>query len=156
MSLLFDYVERLRKSTDTALAEVQKLTVPRFIDMGFKEVLEYDYNGNEYTIENGKKIAKYPISRLFVDTKNELVLSTTKLIIHIGEKSKKNLIFQRSAKTMVNKKEIKPFCLFINGRFIKWSDITIVSNYNKVYFKIKKNENIEYDTSNIKYLEIPY
>lgn len=51
-------------------------------------------------------------------------------------------VFADKLENMVNNDEIKPFLLFIDNKFVKWSDIEIISDCKFSYILIKNNINL--------------
>lgn len=120
-----NYIEKLKHHTFTALSDVQKASCPSYYDLKTIKVDKYTYDANTFYI-----------------TENYVSVFLSKNLPFIKKKEYEPLDI-RSMADMVVDETITPFIMFINGRVIKWSNITIVRDWHESYIII---ENMNDDT----------
>ena len=120
-----EYVEKLKHHTFRALEDVQKSKCPCYYDIIAYRVYEYSYDANTYDIDE-KGVQIYLCKNLpFIKKKEYKPLDI------------------RSMAEMVEDDTITPFILFIGGKAIKWSNITIVRDWHESFIIISDLENTE-------------
>lgn len=123
------YVERLRHHTTHMIEDMQKALKPQYFNIEPCKRYGYQYDGYDYPL-------RMPKTQMFM----------CKNIPFIG-KRKDNSIFIESMSTLVENEEITPFLLFLNGKAIKWSDMTIIRDWYFSFIIISNNsdesENLE-------------
>lgn len=128
--LVQDKVEELRYHTNSRVRTLQKSKIPTFGDIKLYGRKYYIFDGNKYPTRN-----IYTQSYLAVNLPYSVTLS-------------KNDNYIDSMINMIIHNKIQPFMLFIQGRFIKWSDITIVKDYSYSYIIIHNMINYkDYDNT---------
>lgn len=120
-----NYVEKLKHHTFTALNDIQNVSCPSYYDLKAMKVDKYTYDANTFCI-----------------TENYMSVFLSKNLPFIKKKEYEPLDI-RSMADMVVSETITPFIMFINGRAIKWSDMTIVRDWHESYIII---ENMNNDT----------
>ena len=124
---IINRVEELKRHTKTNVDEVEKSKIPIIYDLKLEERFEYNLHGSE-----------------FMQWRDDTLLFLAHNIpFRTGWMNIKNHSFNKSFKQMVDNNEIIPFMMFINGKFIKWSDIEIISDCKYSYIKISNVQ--EYD-----------
>lgn len=129
-------IEDLKHNTVEAIENIQLASTPHFVDLKPKRVFTYVYNG-----------AESPVSH------KQILISADSLPYKSLYKRRNKLVFKDKFIDMINKNEIHPFLVFINGKFIKWSKIEIWSDYRKDYISI--NESFK-TVNSISILYIPF
>lgn len=124
-SMYPNYVELLKHHTYSVLNDIQKSKCPCYYDLRAIKTNKYTYDGFELEI-----------------TENYVSIFSSKNLPFIKKKEYQPLDI-RSLASMVADETIYPFLLFINGRCIKWSDITIIRDWHESYIMI---ENMNDDT----------
>lgn len=133
-----DVMEHYRNYTADNINKLQAGFIPAFLDISWCKSESYYHDTKEY------------ISRL----PNRVVLKV--------EGVRNNLFNQYTdyvyLDNMINAhktQKVQPFMLFINGRFIKWSNITVVRDYDDVWLVVN---NIDSDTvlSTVDIIYIPF
>lgn len=117
---IINEIEKLRHYTDTRLKDVQSTKIPCLYTLDYQIEKKYIYNNevNNFNL----------IKRLIIKIKN-LPLSNT---------AKDKNRFIDNMETIVKLGLIQPFILFLDGEFVKWSDMTIV--YDKYTYIIVNTE----------------
>lgn len=123
------YVDRLRHHTTHMIEDMQKALKPQYFNIEPVKRYGYQYDGYDYPLRVSK-------TQMFM----------CKNIPYIG-KRKDHSIYIESMTALVENEEITPFLLFLNGKAVKWSDITIVRDWYFSYIIISNNadesENLE-------------
>ena len=123
-TMIPEYVEKLRHHTVNMIRDMQVSHIPVLYDLKAVKKFEYMYDG--YT---------FPIRTL-----NTQIYQTSNLP-YIKKKDFKSIHID-SMVNMVKNEEVVPFILFIDGKAIKWSNITIVQDWYYSYLIIS---NIDHD-----------
>lgn len=118
-----EYVDRLRNYTTTNISSIQAGMIP--------EVLDIHWKTSPYYLVDGVK--KY------VFGKKEYVIQINGLRFKNNLPKRKNMVWHMPFKDAVDKQLINPCIFFVNGLFIKWSDITLVRDLKYTYLDIKNN-----------------
>jgi len=113
---IIEKIEELRHNTTTAIQQVQESKVPAIYKMKAEIQQTYFMDGMEYVYNGGK-----------------LIILIKNLPIYYNLQRN---VFEDSMINMVNNKEIKPFLIFVNGKFVKWSDIKLVHDFKERYIII--------------------
>ena len=122
-----NYIEKLKHHTFTALSDVQKASCPSYYDLKTIKVDKYTYDANTFSINE-----------------NYVSVFLSKNLPFIKKKEYQPLDI-RSMADMVVDETITPFVMFVNGRAIKWSDMTIVRDWHESYIIIENmNDNTVY------------
>ena len=131
MSIITDRVDRLRSESAKSMLGQQLYTIPHFLDDIF-----YKFSG-EYLLDGTRTLVG----------DNQFCIQLHYLPTRIV-KEEYLLEFNKSVEPMMKQIDnyvINPFLLFINGRFIRWSDITIVSQQLHYYLLITGANDRYYD-----------
>lgn len=112
--------EDMQIHSSDRLENMQKAKTPQYFDIKAERVYTYLY-GNSITM---------------INTNSETLLYIKELKIKNLNKRRNKLQFKDTMLNMIKNNEIHPFLLFINGKFIKWSKISIIFNYSKQYILI--------------------
>jgi len=136
-------IESLRPFTSLSLYDEQSSKSPRLVNLGLVYQKSYYLDGKEYvTYENNSIV--FMVKELPLDYKL------------------KDIMFKENMINAVLNKKCLPFLLFIDGKFIKWSNIEIIHdtyyNYIKIYNIKNSNKYCERETiiipnNNIQYIE---
>lgn len=122
MSVITDRIDQLRSESSASMLQQQLCGIPHFInDIFFKFSTEYLVDGTRTLVGDNQFCI-------------QLHYLPTRII-----KEEYLLEFNNSIEPMMKQIDdyiINPFLLFINGRFIKWSNITIVSQQLHYYLLI--------------------
>jgi hypothetical protein len=115
-----DRVEELLHNTSTRISEMQHNTCPMINKrVYFNYQFEYWYDGYKYNIWEDN-VHLYAVNEIPYCYDNET----------------HNTVFQGKLNDLVDQDKVWPFLLFINGTVIKWSDITIIHDYDYSYIRI--------------------
>lgn len=133
---MIDQINQLQFSTASSLKIVQEARVPKLFDLGAERRMMYSYNG--YT---------YPIR-----TANRLVFYCRNIPYRNLNKRKNNLVFIDTMINLVKRNEIEPFLVFINGAFVKWSNISIIHDFKYSYLVIDNINTTTYKSIHAIYL----
>lgn len=128
MSEVFDYMESIvdeaRQHTDTTIANVSASLLPYFVDLRYNIVRTNRYRyDNETVIDDSHMIIKVEGIRTKSTPGN----------------FKREAIFRMNVWEAVIQDKIFPFVMFLDGKHVKWSDITIVKDTRYTYLLIPKN-----------------
>lgn len=123
------YVDEIRHHTVSAIQDIQIAGTPNVYDVGAYKQHEYTFDGTEY-INN---------------TWGTQIFSCTNLPFDKRRCFKKAYI--DSIANLVERQEMRPIMLFLNGKAIKWSDCTIVRDWSYTYVVIKNTNPRETDLS---------
>ena len=104
-------VEDLRHNTVSMIKDVQSNLIPYFLDGTIKVVQYYRMNGVPYAL-----------------TPEQTIIHVEKLRYKDLVKPTNDPVYMKPMMDLINENKIYPFLLFINNKFIKWSDITIVKD----------------------------
>lgn len=116
------YVDRLRHHTTHMIKDMQKALSPvQFNIQGVKRY-GYKYDGYDYPLRISN-------TQIFM----------CKNIPYIKKRYSES-IFIESMATLIENEELTPFLLFLNGKAIKWSDVTIVKDWHFSYIIISNNK----------------
>ena len=137
---ILNCVEDLRIKTTDSISSIQAGLIPEFVDTNWAVT--------EYYISYDDRIDDISREKTF------LKLNNVKFKVDHGEKD--YLVFKENAIDAVRNDRIHPFMLFINGYFIKWSDIEIVRELNYTYFIISNAERFEDNVQDVQYIHIPF
>ena len=121
------YVEKLKHHTYRALEDVQESKCPCYYDLMASRVYQYSYDANYYDIDD-----------------NGVQIYLCKNLPFVKKKEYKPLDIRCMA-DMVRDDTIKPFMLFINGKAIKWSNITIIRDWHESFLIISNMDETEYE-----------
>ena len=123
------YVDRLRHHTTHMIEDMQRALKPTLYNIEPTKRYGFQYDGSDYPLRISR-------TQMFL----------CKNIPYIG-KRKDHSIFIESMATLVENEEVTPFILFLNGKAVKWSDMTIVRDWYFSYIIISNNadesENLE-------------
>lgn len=120
---IVDRVEELKYNTLTNIENIQKAKIPIIYELK----LERRYSFNTH----GFYHSAYDESWLLYVCRN--LPFTPNQTRHV---------YADSLINMVNNKEMRPFLLFVDNKFVKWSDIEIINDCKFSYILIKKNMNL--------------
>lgn len=136
MNNMIKQINQLQFSTDSSLRAVQQAMVPVPFNLGAERRHKYSYSGYEYPIR----------------IHNRLVFYCSNLPFRSLGKRKNNLIFIDTMINLIKRREIYPFLLFINGKFIKWSSISIVHDLRYSYLIVDNVDTESFETIHSVYL----
>lgn len=120
-SLVPFYVDKLRHHTTHMIEDMQKALKPQYFNIDACKRYGYQYDGYDYPLRISK-------TQIFM----------CKNIPYIG-KRKDNSIFIETMANLVANEEVTPFLLFLNGKAVKWSDMTIIRDWYFSYIIISNN-----------------
>lgn len=109
------YVDKLRHHTTHMIEDMQRCLSPVYFNIGAQKRYGYKYDGYDYPI-------RYMNTQIFVCSN----------IPYINKRRNRSIFIEPMAK-LVAGEEIQPFLLFLNGKVIKWSNITIVRDWQFSY-----------------------
>lgn len=120
---VIDSIQNLKHYTYSTLKELQKAKIPSLYDLKAERCEKYLFNGYEY-IQNNTNTLLYLVKNIpfLPDRRKEI---------------------NDSLSNVVKLQEIVPFIIFLNGRFIRWSDIKLISDQNDTYIMISNTRNEE-------------
>ena len=118
------YIDRLRHHTTSMIESIQVSKVPSLYNIGGSMKFYYYYDGTRYKINDG----------------STQIYKCTNIPYYPSNKYK---IYMDSMINLVEEREIRPFLLFINGRAIKWSDMTIIKDWKDSYIIVRNMNNNE-------------
>ena len=121
-------VEELYHHTATSLDDIQINKCPMIRHIKLHYQFEYWYDGYMYNL-----------------WEDDTHVYSAEGIPYCYDYKKHNTIFKGNLLDLVNSDEVFPFLLFINGKVIKWSDITIIKDWDYSYIRV---DNIKDDYSN--------
>lgn len=132
-------VESLIHNTTGRIRDVQSNLIPFFNTGTIKKVDAYRMFNVPYAVENENQTIILVADLRFRNTANP---------------QKDRNVFKKSMFTLINDEIIQPFLLFINNKFVKWSDIEIVNDVNYSYIIAN---NVYYpEAEKIDILHIPF
>lgn len=134
---IIDVVEELRPSTLNSLSLMKGGLTPHFFDINAKQVYFYRFKEKEIPI----------------DPEQHTLLEVSNLKFRNMYNRRNRLSFMDTMMNFINNGDIHPFLLFVNGAFIKWSDITIINEINKQYLLINKPK---MDVNTVQALNLPF
>lgn len=123
ISDVVEYVDRLRNYTTTNISSIQAGMIPEILDINWKV--------SPYYLDDGVK--KY------VFGKKEYVIKVHGLRFKNNLPKKSNQVYVKPFKTAVKENLVNPCIFFVNGLFIKWSDIVLIRDLKYTYLHIKNN-----------------
>ena len=134
-----DTVESLIHNTTGRIRDVQSNLIPFFNNGTVKRVDAYRMFNVPYPVENENQTIILVADLRFRDT---------------ATPQKDRNVFKESMTTLIDKEIIQPFLLFVNNKFVKWSDIEIVNDVNYSYIIAN---NVYYpEAEKIDILHIPF
>lgn len=123
MIKIIDVIEKVKHNTSTSIENIQKAKIPSV----YKLILERRYSFKTH----GFYHSAYKETSLLY-----LCHNLPYTIDHSRH------VFSLNLKDLVEKGWIQPFLLFVDNKFIKWSDITIINDCNYAYILIDNNSNL--------------
>lgn len=109
------YVDKLRHHTVTYIEDMQKCLSPVLFDLGYCKRFSYRYDGYDYPI-------RFSNTQIFMCNN----------IPYIDKRKPRSLMIEPMT-TLVANQEVQPFLIFIDGKVVKWSDMTIVRDWEFSY-----------------------
>ena len=120
-TMIPQYVDRLRHHTTHMIKDMQQALSPVQFNLQAVKRYSYKYDGYDYPLRISN-------TQIFM----------CKNIPYIKKRSN-NSIYIESMTTIIENEEITPFLLFLNGKAVKWSDVTIVRDWYFSYIIISNN-----------------
>lgn len=117
-TMLPEYVDKLRHHTSHMIKDMQLAHIPTYFDMGALRTFQYKYDAYDYPLRI-----------------SNTMIYMCKNIPYI-KKDVRNKIFIKPMNELVIDEVITPFIIFIDGKAIKWSNITIVKDWQFSYIII--------------------
>ena len=114
-----DRIEELKHTTKTTIDELQTNLCPMIKDVYLNYQFEYWYDGYKYNI-----------------WEEDTHLYAVNEIPYCYDNNIKNTVFKGKLDELVEQDIVWPFLLFVNGAVIKWSNITIIHDYDYSYLRI--------------------
>ena len=121
-TLVPNYVDKLRHHTTHMIRDMQEAKTPTYFNLGACKRYSYIYDGYEYPL-------RISATQLFM----------CKNIPFIKKKQTKSIYIETLDK-LVADGVVTPFMLFLNGKAVKWSDVTVVNDWNFAYLIIRNNK----------------
>ena len=118
-TLFPNYIEKLKHHTYSILEEIQEDNCPCYYDLKAIKYDHYTFDAHTYDIDE-----------------NYMSIFMCKNLPFIKKKDYKPLDI-RSMASMVEDETVFPFIMFVNGRAIKWSDMTIVRDWHESFIIIQ-------------------
>ena len=134
-----DRIEDLKHTTYSNIKELQTNLCPMVKDIYLNYQFEYWYDGYKYNIWEDN-VHLYAVNEIPYCYDNEI----------------KNTVFMGKLNELIEQDKVWPFLLFVNGAVVRWSDITIIHDYDYSYLRI---DNIAPDYSfstKLIYFPIPH
>ena len=122
-----DRIEDLKHTTYSNIKELQTNLCPMVKDIYLNYQFEYWYDGYKYNIWEDN-VHLYAVNEIPYCYDNEI----------------KNTVFMGKLDELIEQDKVWPFLLFVNGAVVRWSDITIIHDYDYSYLRI---DNIAPDES---------
>lgn len=126
-------IEKLKLSTSTNISQISSAKVPTLADIEMERRYSFKVHGFFHSFQ-----------------KENSMLFVVKGLPFTHNKQRH--VYHDSLENMVNNKEMYPFLLFINNKFIKWSKIEIINDCKYTYLLINNFMENEY---NYKFITIP-
>lgn len=123
--VVIDRVEELRQCTSSKINKIQQSRVPTFGDIVLYGKFKYKYDGEQQWVR---------------DMSYQCYLAFNIPYVNIMDENK-NFIFIENMVTCITRKWVYPFILFIQGKFIPWTNIIIVKDYYYTYLLISGFDN---------------
>lgn len=114
-------IDSLKHNTADSIKKVQLSICPVWADIEWGNRYMYSLDGKKYPVEHGSVC-------LFIKGLKFKSLA----------KRRTKIAFRENMVNLVANEEIHPFLLFINNKFVKWSNIDIVHDYSYNYLIIKE------------------
>ena len=130
--LIEDRINELRYQTDDNIKNIELVHIPYAYYLKYENVNKYIFDGVEY---DHSEINKLPSNKHIILSHN----------LPFTFQTRNYKAYKANVKDLIKSFEMIPFLLFVNGKLIKWSDITIIRDYRYSYMII---DNVEYDTEN--------
>ena len=124
-----DYVNELRHHTLDMINDVQVAGVPVIYDTQSYKQFEYSYDGY-----------KYPNN-----TWGTQIFSCTNL--PYDKRRCQNKIYIEGLANLIKTQEMRPILLFLNGKAVKWSNVTVVRDWAYSYLVINNTDPYESELS---------
>lgn len=128
-TLLPIYVDKLKHHTTTYIEDMQRCLSPVLFNLDYCKRFSYRYDGYDYPI-------RFSNTQIFMCNN----------IPYIKKRKSRSLFIESMAQLVANE-EIQPFLIFIDGKVVRWSDITIVRDWEYSYIILnntpENNEKIE-------------
>lgn len=140
-TLLPKYVDELRHHTVNMIEDIQVAGIPTVYDIQATKVFSYTYDGIEYANNTWG-------TQIFICNN-----------LPFNKRLCKHTVFIDSIANMVKNKEVRPFLIFLNGKAVKWSNCSIIKDWNYTYLIISETNPADTDIEcvvfpcNIKYGE---
>lgn len=134
-------IEDLKVKTTDRIASMEEGLIPAFINTYWHQVKYYIYKDKRYDdIDEDKVVIR---------------LMNVKYKINNGRRDQ--LVFDENAFTAIKvNHRVHPFMLFINGYFIKWSNIEIVRELKYTYFVVSDAKRLGDTIDTVEYINIPF
>lgn len=120
---IIDRVEELKYNTLTNIENIQKAKIPIIYELKLER--RYSFNTHGFYHSAYDETWLLYVCRNLPFTPNQT-----------------RHVYADSLTNMVNNSEMRPFLLFIDNRFVKWSDIEIINDCKFSYILIKNNPNL--------------
>ncbi len=117
-------VEDLRHNATTRIYDIQEAKVPSFGNLELYPRFKYRYDGTEYEIR---------------DMKFQCYMAKNLPFIH--KSNEKMEIFIDSMINCISNRLMYPFILFVQGKFIPWTNIIVIKDYFYSYILVSGYEN---------------
>lgn len=119
-----DRVEELKYNTRTNIENIQKAKIPIIYELKLERKYSFNTHGFYHSAYDESWL-------LYVCTNLPFTPNQTR---HV---------YADSLTNMVNNKEMRPFLIFIDNKFVKWSNIEIINDCKFSYILIKENKKLE-------------
>lgn len=138
---IVEHVDLLRNYTVKNIESIQAGMIP--------ELLDISWSVSQYYLENGQ--------RKYVFGKEKYVLKVNGFRFTIDRPSKKKLVYAKNLKDAVSEGLVNPSLVFVNGLFIRWSDITLVRDQRYTYLYINNKVGIDpVHIEDVQIINIPF
>lgn len=138
---IVEHVDLLRNYTVKNIESIQAGMIP--------ELLDISWSVSQYYLEEGR--------HRYVFGKDKYVLKVNGLRFITDRPSKKKLVYIKNFKDAVDERLVNPSLVFVNGLFIKWSDITLVRDQRYTYLYINNKVGIDpIHIDDVQIINIPF
>lgn len=139
-------VDEYKPHTESVVKSTQKQFLPVFSTGKIFVTDRYHYMDREYGFAYS---AEEP-------EKAYTIIRVSNLPYRSLYKRKSHQSFTASMERMIYDKEIVPFILFVNNRFVPWNKIDIIYNYGDTYLKLHDTKYYKDLIGDLKILVLPY
>ena len=124
-----DTIIKMKSYTGSNVSNIQKQVLPVFNTGNIFNTDKFRYDGAWYS---------HNMSDDHIENRYAVIEVEDMPYISLYKRASKGC-FISSIPGVIQRNEIIPFILFINGRIISWDNIAVIHNYNKDYLRVYHN-----------------